>query len=203
MTPKAIDGIINKERYAQAKTKVAFLLKEVNAPGMTEDWHYADDWLYKQSIKPDDPDFHKTFANVVRWLACVECPDITYVECDDYKKYCGLVAQTAVINIHKGAGGSSSDWEVIEKYAIENADTIRQQVSEIAPDILICGGTYYFAQKYIFRGAEEKTLPCGANYFQFGKTKVVEFVHPAWFSVDRKILFAYFKTVYNDLLKLS
>lgn len=202
-TPIAIDGIVNKGIYSNSTPKIAFLLKEVNYPDMAEDWPYTD-WLNEQSTSSQkDPYFHKTFSNIATWLACVENPNISYVDCEEYKNYSRLISQIAVININKGPGGSSSDWDTIKEYAIKNADSLRKQISEIAPDILICGGTYSFAKDDIFHSDTQQTLPCGANWFSFERTKVVEFVHPAWFSVHKKILFSYFKSMYNDLLNLS
>ena len=199
--PIAWDGIVNQEQYGSAKVKVAFLLKEVNYPDMEGDWKYTD-WLDQQAAQPDSPDFHKTFANIARWMACEESPDASYLACEDYAAHSGLIAKMAVINIHKGAGGSSSDWEAMKGYARENGEALRLQVEKIGPDILFCGGTYPLAKEWIFPGAKEQCLPCGANYFCWGRTKVVEFVHPAWFTVPRKILFAYFKAVYSDLLAI-
>lgn len=202
----ARDGIVDPERYRRAKVKTAFLLKEVNYPDMEEDWPYTD-WLYEQAMErkrdggpwTESKDFHKTFANVCRWLACVEDPEITYLECEDFKRHKQLLAQAAVININKGGGGSSSDWSAIAQAAERNKATLQKQFEEIKADLVICGGTFWFAEHVIYPDVETKRLPCGARYLTVGTSIFVEFVHPAWFSVDRGILFAYFQAVYRDL----
>lgn len=205
----AQDGIVDKTRYDRAKVKVAFLLKEVNYPNMAENWAYTD-WLYEQALERrrdgeawvESGDFHKTFSNVCRWLACVETPDITYLECEDYRRHKHLLAQAAVVNIHKGGGESSSNWREISRIAGENHIQLRQQIEEINPDLVICGGTFWFAHQDIYPGVKTSRLPSGAGWFAVDGTVFVEMPHPGWFSVDRSILFAYFKAVYHDLLPI-
>lgn len=222
----AIDGIIDEALYHSAKVKTAFLLKEVNYPDMDTDWHYTD-WLYEQAMenKRDGTpwersnDFHKTFANICRWLAVVESPDCSFQDCDQYESCKHLLAKSAVININKHGGGSSSEWTSIAAAAEANRDLLIAQIRDIAPDLVVCGGTYSFAKHQIFQAGQAGTysyrdgdtsktydvlevgkLSCGAEFFVADNIVFLEFVHPAWFSVDRKILFAYFREVYHDVL---
>lgn len=83
-------------------------------------------------------------------------------------------------------------------------DVNRKEIEEcIVPQLVICGGTFEYAKK-IF-GVEKKEiqlLSCGAQYFVKKNIVYIQFVHPSWFSVNRKILFAYAKDVLEEIKKV-
>ncbi len=49
---------------------------------------------------------------------------------------------------------------------------------------------------------EIMTFPSGAQYFIRNDVLYLQFVHPMWFSVNRNILFAYAKIVFEDVRSL-
>lgn len=90
----AKDGIIDRKKYDESDIKIAFLLKEVNAPELNQeknDWEYAD-WIYEQATETSKDgksfvpysDFHKTFGNIVRWLSYAYGLTNDFMECEDY-----------------------------------------------------------------------------------------------------------------------
>ncbi|MCI7146030.1 MAG: hypothetical protein MR991_06290 [Clostridiales bacterium] len=124
------------------------------------------------------------------------------MECEDYSPYKSALLNSAMININKGGGESSSEDEELYRYGEQNKELLKEQIKEISPDIVICGGTYGIARYAIFDEPKEIRMKCGAYAFRYDGILFVQFVHPAWFSVGRNILYSYFKSVWDEAKNL-
>ena len=217
-SPVSFDGIVDEETYLSSKIRTAFLLKDINGEEtvivdgkkttrqMTSDWEYMD-WLYNQATDLSKP-LYKTWPNACLWIEALFNPNVTYQDCMDQYGYFdsaklrGNLRKISVINIKKTPGAGSSVYSQIEAFATDerNKELLHKEISLVAPQLVICGGTFHFA-KMIFdvMPDEIKCLPSGTEYFIKDGIAYLDFVHPMWFNVDRKILFAYAKDVFHDI----
>jgi len=138
-TDFARDGIIDEELWNKAEPKVLFLLKEPNKP--TDDlrdliregggpWPNLRYWNYAlQSIKSHSvpPDFREA----------VEAKENSNDSCN------GI----AIVNLKKSSGGYPADDKKIELFAKDDKKDMEEEIHIIAPDIIVCGGTWKFCNQ--------------------------------------------------------
>ena len=220
-SPVSFDGIVDEETYLSSEIRTAFLLKDINGEEtvivdgkkttrqMTSDWEYMD-WMYGQATILSQP-LYKTWPNACLWIEALFNPDATYQSCLDQYGYFdaaklrGNLRKVSIINIKKTPGAGSSVYSEIEEAATNkrNVELIHREIATVAPRLVICGGTFHFA-KMIFNVEPHEIiiLSTGTEYFVRDNCVYLDFVHPMWFNVDRKILFAYAKEVFRDVKRI-
>lgn len=80
----------------------------------------------------------------------------------------------------------------------------------IQPKLVICCGTFELAQmlfnkdndKNELENVQTNTLPCGVEYFEEKGIYYLKFVHPAWYTVNHNILFAYAKVAFGEIINV-
>ena len=198
----AFDGIVNEIEFEKSKLKIAYLLKEVNAPEMKENWDFIST-LYKHA-NSEEP-LYKTWPNVCMWTAILMDECKFYQECIDTKngkfnesKYRKYLNYIAVVNLKKTPGVGSSKYEQLTNAVLDYGELTKKELSIINPNLVICGGTFEFAKMIYKIGNDEiKRLQNGVEYFIKDKTIFLEFIHPMWYQVNRKILFSYAKETFT------
>ena len=129
---RAVDGIVNEDVYSGQRPKILWVLREPNGEGFDFLDYLRDVTAYpkwKQSYglvvkisrivlegHVDDPD---------QWGIC--CPEVMH--------------RIALINIKKTGGGRAVNRDALKQAFAENKDFLRNQILEIKPDYIFCGGT--------------------------------------------------------------
>jgi len=117
----------------------------------------------------------------------------------------GLLGQVSLVNIKKAPGARVTDGDSFI-HTVTNtacAELVRNEISLIAPKIVVCCGTYEYAKElYHEYCIAEVQLACGANYFIHEKTFFLEFIHPTQYGAAAKrcLTYAYAKEVFKDLI---
>ena len=175
-----IDGIIDIEKYLNAKHRILWVLKEANSEGVS--WSYLDkfkdkEWLYKcgKSIPTIKRVIYTTYGilNDCQWC---EIPDAD-VETAFYH-----LQGIALINIKKVPGGSVSEYGEIQKAYNENQELLRQQINTYNPTIIIFGNTLQFFCESDFDGLEtanKQTTEYGNEFYDTGEKLYIHTWHPA------------------------
>lgn len=219
--PVSFDGVVDENEYLSSAIRTTFLLKEINGEEtveidgkkvtrqMSSDWEYMN-WMYEQATIMSQP-LYKTWPNACLWIEVLFNPDATYQSClnkygyFDTERLRSNLRKISIVNIKKTPGAGSSVYSEIEAAAKDkrNVELLHKEISTVAPQLVICGGTFHFA-KMIFNvmSDEIKTLSTGTEYFLRDGRVYLDFVHPMWFNVDRKILFAYAKEVFRDVKRI-
>jgi len=170
------DGIIDKKKWDAAKSKILFLLKEpysdrqmswdlreniigtVNEMGLVGSWRQASYWSYACHHRI----VHGTLPSFPAKAEERELVD--------------LFLSSAVLNVKKvDDGQSSSEPEVIKKYADMDGDLILQQVGFISPQVMICGYTWDCV-KHLWPNAKPVYDP---GVLRDGNLWIINFWHPA------------------------
>lgn len=202
--PIAVDGVVDEAAFLNSSIKTVFLLKEVNVPDMENDWRTFLDFIREQT---EAEKMYFTWPNVCLWMEALHRPDAVFADYVDEngafhaKKLQRNLLEAAVVNIKKTAGAGSSNAGELEDAVSSYGHVICAEIEEcIGPELVICGGTFEYAKKIFSPGKDSvKRLPSGAEYFEKKGIFYLQFVHPAWFSVSRNILFAYAKEVFADI----
>jgi hypothetical protein len=140
-----VDGIINFEKYAEATTKILWVLKEANSSD--------SDWTYQDFLSVNDIEsrmgktkdtlkgplmfkkvFYATYGLIMNEEYSV-LPDVTE------KAVYQIGEEIAYINIKKVGGGPDSDPKEIEQAYKNNEDLLLKQIKEYSPNIIIFGNT--------------------------------------------------------------
>ncbi len=174
-----IDGIIDTEKYLNAKYRILWILKEANSD---ETWSYLDkfkdtEWLYKcgKSIPSLKRIIYTTYG-ILRDCEWYDIPDA-----NDEKSFTPL-QEIAILNIKKIPGGSTSDTNEIQKAYFENRDLLQKQIATYNPNVIIFGNTMQYFDKNDFEGLEDaqKEITDFGNHFYDTKNKLyIHTWHPA------------------------
>lgn len=144
------DGVICQGSWSQAKRKVLFLLKEPN--GYKGEHGPLNELLRKAAtINPGSSMWDRpTFHNIGRWTYGLLNYSHHVPAYQDANKACKTaVLECAYINIKKSSGGARST-KAVAMHAEKYAEFLRRQVELIAPDIVVCGGTYSILKEHVY-----------------------------------------------------
>jgi len=135
---RAVDGIIDEEIYQSQQTKILWVLREPNGEGFDFKNYLRDVTAYpkwKQSyglvVKVSRVILEGLFEKPEEWGAC----------------YPEIMHRIALINIKKTGGGRSVDWDALGQAFCENKDLLRDQIQDIRPDFIFCGGTFGYMKE--------------------------------------------------------
>lgn len=167
------DGIIDYSRWEKSDRKILLLFKE--AYGDYDDLCrlIRDEWKGPK---------YKLWWTVSYWLYAIQkitknsCPifpndESEFDECIEY------LLSSAIVNIKKSSGKSSSEYDDIITYAKEDSSLLEKQVLLINPDIILCGYTFE-PFKTFWKKPLNKVGNTGFIFKSEGLT-VIDFWHPS------------------------
>jgi len=134
------DGIIDEESWARAPRKVLFLLKEAYDTRLNSDGFDLRTLVKNRRDKIAGP----TWWRMGCWAYLLHNVDATHTPCFPPSRSTMRLAvlSSAVVNVKKSDGKKRSDMKEIAQYAEKDRDLLRQQISEIGPDIIVAGGSW-------------------------------------------------------------
>jgi len=171
----AIDGIIDIEKYLNAKLKILWVLKEanyINSKGNYQMREYYSNFTTIKQVK------HHRVTRRMMLVSHKILNDIEPIEPLEAFK------SIACINIKKLAGGSKSNYKDIKQEYDKHKDLIREQISVYDPKIIIFGDTlgYFEKEKEInFRQWKSEPLGMGDHHYYFTNKKLyINAYHPSF-----------------------
>jgi len=218
------DGAVMPEVYFQRKPRLLFLLKETNGNNndgssndLLSDWDYMC-WVNKQA-KRQEPLYRSVYRNIAMWSRQFELYSLGNVpKASDLMDENGLVIDDtlcralegiALINLKKSWGTESTDWYQMKSYLdgdTARKDILRHQVTALAPDLVLCGGTFDFAHD-IF-GKESPIGHTIANHqridwFISNDTMFVSCYHPSKPGWSREASFTHANNLFEMYFKMK
>ncbi len=137
--PRAVpDGPVNPARYAKARPRIAWILREV---------HDQDDVRWRLSEFLDADDKFETYRR--RWSTCGLVAKASHallagldeLEAVSVSEARDALRDIAVINLKKIGGRSSIDGTFGDQLA-DWLPYVRRQLDLLKPEVVICGGSY-------------------------------------------------------------
>jgi len=200
-----VDGIINYENYAEATTKILWVLKEP----------YSDktDWTYQQYLSisdikgkigtKEDTLKYEIFRRILYTsYGLINKIEYSCLPLAEEKSVYSIGEEIAYINIKKTGGGSQSDdQEIADAYAA-NEELLLKQIEEYDPNILIFGNTLKYFNLEKLKGKVEgkgwdlsqkkkNIVDEGTNnthFYPISKDKLcIHPYHPSYFIVSREV----------------
>lgn len=175
-----IDGIIEPEKYLNAKYRILWILKEANSE--IDSWSYLEkfkdkEWLYRygKSIPTLKRIIYTTYG-ILRDCEWHEIPDA------NNEKSFEPLQEIAIINIKKIPGGSVSESSEIQQAYYDNQELLKRQIKIYNPNVVIFGNTLGYFNKSDFDGletAEEQKTEYGNVFYDTGDKLYIHTWHPA------------------------
>lgn len=160
----AEDGIINENEWNEAPRKVLFLLKETNkyAGNFRElaqksPWRVPGYWAYG-------------LQNLQRG----HIPPFAEAK----EKYGEAFCRSALVNLKKITGGSAAKDEKIKGAARDDAKYIIKELEIIAPEIVVCGSTFWIVREVLLPGDFEPIGPVPEMCFMRKNVLWIDYCHP-------------------------
>jgi len=152
---KISDGIIDRKRWNDAKRKVLFVLKEPGrAPNEKEAYNSLQELIQVEWRGVA----RYSFIKLARWAYGIQNASLNgypaFEEADNPKNRNEAFLSSALMNLKKipsvNLDRSCSSQE-LSTYVKDHAKEILEQIKEIAPHVIVCGGllTYDLLQKTI------------------------------------------------------
>lgn len=145
------DGILDEELFIKANEKILWILKEPY--GQKEDFFDYLNFIngfdfYAENGKKYDTS-SKMWHNITHVNNCIfkkeKWDNIN--NCWEDPEVFEALHHCALINLKKVKGNTSSNYEDISKFYELAKEIIKEQIQEINPSIIICGGTFKFIGK--------------------------------------------------------
>lgn len=175
-----VDGIIEPEKYLNAKYRILWILKEANSE--SDSWSYLEkfkdkEWLYRcgKSIPTLKRIIYTTYG-ILRNCKWSEIPDASN------EKSFEPLQEIAIINIKKIPGGSNSIGDEIQQAYYNNQELLKQQIDTYNPNVIIFGNTLQYFYKSDFEGletAEKQYTEYGNVFYDTGNKLYIHTWHPA------------------------
>jgi len=176
------DGAIDPSLWCDAPRRVAFLLKE--AYGGDESWdiryEIREAWGSNLSLTLRNAAY---LAFAAHYASVTNLPEIPSERFGVARH--SLLA-SALINVKKSRGTSSSDASDIEFNLHRDAAFIQEQIEILDPEIVVCGGTWYCAKslwpkaRYLY----DMVWKSQGRYF-------IDFWHPGYFHAPQAAYYSF------------
>lgn len=135
-----VDGIIDIEEYCKAKTRITWVLKEVNSSGDGEEWNMLDtikDW----AGEPIPNEWRNTFDNILYATNGILTQTV-WGNQDKSSEITHQLSKIAYCNVKKVPGAASTNMKTLEKYYQAGNKHVLEQINAFEPEVIIFGNTY-------------------------------------------------------------
>ena len=170
------DGIVDEDKWEKAPRKVLILLKDPHEEDPNKEWNLADtirvgDWGKNSSFKIWT--ISGQLAYLIQNLTCTIFPKFPEASVAQNASQAAL-QQSAVVNIKKTGGGSKAKDVEIFDWALNTQDLLLQQIKDIGPDIILCGGTWQYMRTIL-----EETMQESRSIHFWKDIYFIDYYHPA------------------------
>lgn len=170
------DGVVSEADYNNSKTKLCFVLKEVNDEG-------GGDWDLREFIRNGARS--QTWDNITRWIQCIQKGDddikwkfLEKVAEEDRKKF---LRSICAMNLKKSPGTHTTVRSTFESVVSEDKSFIKRQYALYSPEITVCCGTGWDLRDALgLNEGEVFETSRGIKWFVNAQNKpVIIYAHPA------------------------
>jgi len=193
------DGCISPRAYEDAPARIVHLLKH----GVTSQNPEGHDSLVEM-IRDEHQEHPDSLARI--WVGCARRAYCIFRGFPAWDRIRTLsdggdlwpaFEKTAVVNIIKETGASSTDPDQMGTDFKNYQQEVLRQLSDLHPDIVICGGTFgvwVAAQQRI----QAETSPSGMRYAVVGNTVYLDAYHPSH-RLKHAIEYAFFRAGASEI----
>ena len=133
------DGIVDKKKWSESKSKILFLLKEAYHSEQSSGVWDVTAFIKKKGV------WGRTYKPMAQWAygvngVFVKNRILPFESSGNDVK--DSLLSSAVVNIKKSNGKKASSDKDLSEYVDKDWDLIHKQIRDISPKIVICGSTF-------------------------------------------------------------
>jgi hypothetical protein len=170
------DGAFQPSVFVKTRPRIVFLMKEVNADPK------GGEWTLREVVGTGK--YGCTWNMIAYWTRGILNGGVAWGEIDwaDAAFRTEMLAQVAIVNLHKGAGTGSSDPDMLWRTALRDRQFLREQIDIYKPDLLVSCGTAHIARAALFEdyGGDWRQASTGLQWCLVGSPTIplVATYHP-------------------------
>ena len=199
-------GLINEDVYLASKIKVVSLLKEPNDP--PKDGKEVENWSLPEYLKKNIDYKHfkvrQMWKIIGTWIYAMQNQFFYYSDIYNNSNDIEGLKYLGVTNLKKSGGGANSNNNIIYENAKRSKKLWTEELKIMAPDIVMCAGTYGIIRKIIGL-PNNQWMKSGVRWglcSELPKMLFVDFYHPAY-RVRPYMMYAYLKEAFKELHTIS
>jgi len=173
--PFISDGAIDPKKWRRSDNRILFLAKESHGDEYDlESWDLCE--LVREEWKESKYKFWWTlgyWAFGIRNTTSSSIPDFPGYR-EQWAEVSNAVLESAIVNIKKSGGKSSSDDDDLQKYIKSDRDLIKQQIDQLDPKVVVCCYVWDLV-KHLWNNPDEES-----QYIYYAEDRVfINYWHPA------------------------
>ena len=188
------DGIVNPDKWNKQEPKICFLMPE---PGGYADVEKNPDGVDLAAMWNEKGAFTKLMFKFAIWVQAVYdamFDPVPYAKKPILKQKDDLIRAISIVNVKKSDGQLVPDYDIIKKFAQEDATEIRKEIELINPDIILCCNTFRYVtgprpadaegkvrRKRDFVFYREELTGGAKDVYRWEDKMILDFFHPAQF----------------------
>jgi len=146
------DGIIDEKKWIASPLRILFILKEAyDKDGDGYDLRHT----IREEWRGPKHKMWRLAGSLASALTQISCGFNPYFEDDNTAEVAAKEAllSSAIVNLKKSNGKSSSRLDDVKHFAEIDADEISKQITIINPKVIICGNTWSIVEEFIIKDA--------------------------------------------------
>lgn len=176
-----VDGVIDPEKYLNAKYRILWILKEANSESLS--WSYLTNFKRKEWLGMhgrSSPTLRRVIYTTYGILKDCNYDDMPWA--NEEEAYSPL-QEIAFINIKKEPGDSIAEADQIQQAYYDYRDLLKKQIDAYDADIVIFGNTLGYFYREDFKGlpnTEKQVTEMGNHFYNTGEKLYIHTWHPAY-----------------------
>jgi len=174
--PFITDGAIDPEKWKRTDSRILFLAKESYG-----DKDSQESWDLCELVREWNGLKYKFWRTLGYWAFGIQnttptsIPDFPGTDNNEMKpEVINAVLESAIANIKKSGGKSSSDDEELQMYIDSDGDLIKQQIDQLDPKVIVCCYVWGLV-KHLWNNPKEVT-----EYIYYAENRVfIDYWHPS------------------------
>lgn len=175
-----IDGAISNE-YDKCNPRIMWILREPHGGGGNSLIEYVNNLSNPYENKSNWGSTYSVISKVTYGILNNYLPFGEWIY--NIPELLKSLSKIAIINLNKLGGGSKINWGLFKNNVLRQKMIIKQQISILHPNIIICGGTWYFLVEYkIIEDIKLNDKSAG----RLGDTIFIDVYHPAQTKISHR-----------------
>jgi hypothetical protein len=198
------DGIIKKAKYKTANEQILWILKEPWTEEVHEEIKIGNYIEYINKFDFDDFPQYDTSTQMWRRITYANAGILNggwlfngLDDLPDSREVFDALFACALINLKKIPGSTRSNFNTIDHYFKIGQELIFNQIEEIKPTVIICGGTYSHLSPYIEKELKQINNVPVNSYCLWKNRLIINAYHPSY-SVGYECYTDFIVNAYNS-----
>jgi hypothetical protein len=155
------DGIIDEAEWGNSSVKALYIFDDINIDADNPNRSLVEQLNLLARSEVWDDLYSSTLANIIRWTHGINLGYMRYHRTmENFRDIRISLSKCAILNLNKFTGTTRTDKTDIGKRIAKDRSRIRDEISIVDPDVIICCGTFGIVKHDLF---EDNADACCLN----------------------------------------